>query len=80
MIETRYSENKSERILTLREDDTEVKLVTEKSGYGMVKLLSDTEEVERYYGFEMALDHAAEIFGVSKSEISVPSESRDMGI
>jgi hypothetical protein len=38
------------------------------------------EERERYYGFEMALDHAAELLGVEPGELPVPEGAADMGM
>jgi len=30
------------------------------------------DELERYYGFDMALDHAAELLGVAVADLPVP--------
>ncbi len=49
-------------------------------GYGMLVVAVDGREVERYYGLEMALDHAAALLDVAPEELEVPEEARDMGM
>ncbi|MDY6780053.1 MAG: hypothetical protein SV760_05840 [Halobacteria archaeon] len=75
-MEGNYRETEDERVL---EFDGVTVSVT-KEGYGMLVVSEEGEEVERYYGFEMALDHVAELLGVSPSELRVPEEADDMGI
>jgi hypothetical protein len=51
-------------------------------GYAMLKVrpTPDGDELERYYGFDMALDHAAELLGVSPNDLPVPDDAADMGM
>jgi hypothetical protein len=45
-----------------------------------VRPTADGDELERYYGFDMALDHAAELLGVPPSALPVPEPAADMGM
>jgi len=45
-----------------------------------VRPSADGDELERYYGFDMALDHAAELLGVAPSRLPVPEDAEDMGM
>ncbi|SFC74200.1 hypothetical protein SAMN05444422_11913 [Halobiforma haloterrestris] len=51
-------------------------------GYAMLKVrpTAEGDELERYYGFDMALDHAAELLGVSQYDLPVPDAAEDMGM
>lgn len=51
-------------------------------GYAMLKVResADGDELERYYGFEMALDHAAELLDVPPRDLPVPDPAGDMGM
>ncbi|ELY88252.1 hypothetical protein C483_16106 [Natrialba hulunbeirensis JCM 10989] len=51
-------------------------------GYAMLKVrpTADGDELERYYGFDMALDHAAELLGVSQHDLPIPEAADDMGM
>ncbi|WP_436347844.1 DUF7111 family protein [Natronorubrum sp. FCH18a] len=51
-------------------------------GYAMLKVrpTADGDELERYYGFDMALDHAAELLGVSPHDLPIPTAAEDMGM
>ncbi|ERH01336.1 MAG: hypothetical protein J07HN6_00888 [Halonotius sp. J07HN6] len=40
----------------------------------------DGDELERYYGFDMALDHAGELLGVEPTALPVPEAAADMGM
>jgi hypothetical protein len=53
-----------------------------REGYAMLKVrpTPDGDELERYYGFDMALDHAAELLGVSPHDLPVPGPAEDMGM
>ncbi|MEY7848004.1 hypothetical protein AB7C87_02220 [Natrarchaeobius sp. A-rgal3] len=53
-----------------------------RDGYAMltVRPTVDGDELERYYGFDMALDHVAELLGVSPHELPVPDAASDMGM
>ena len=46
----------------------------------MLKVCEGGNELERYYGFEMALDHTAELLGVSPGDLPVPEAGSDMGM
>jgi len=79
-VETEYHETDSERVLELRRDAERVTVSIAKSGYGMLVVADETGELERYYGFDMAIDHAAERLGVSPRAVEVPEDARDMGM
>ncbi|WP_394743372.1 DUF7111 family protein [Natronococcus roseus] len=51
-------------------------------GYAMLKVRPTAagDELERYYGFDMALDHVGELLGVSPRELPVPEAAADMGM
>ena len=81
-IETRYYETESERVLTFERGDQRAAVAQNREGYAMLKVRSgpDGDELERYYGFDMALDHAAELLGVAPHELPVPAAAEDMGM
>jgi hypothetical protein len=78
----RYRETDAERLLEFEADDRTAVVAQNREGYAMLKVRPtvDGDELERYYGFEMALDHAAELLGVAPSELPVPDAARDMGM
>jgi hypothetical protein len=45
-----------------------------------VRPSADGDELERYYGFDMALDHAAELLGVSQYDLPIPDAADDLGM
>jgi hypothetical protein len=51
-------------------------------GYAMLKVrpTADGDELERYYGFDMALDHAGELLDVSPHDLPIPDTAADMGM
>ncbi|OIB57223.1 DUF7111 family protein [Natrialba sp. SSL1] len=51
-------------------------------GYAMLKVrpTADGDELERYYGFDMALDHVADLLGVSQHDLPIPEAATDMGM
>ncbi|PSQ10731.1 hypothetical protein BRC93_08275 [Halobacteriales archaeon QS_5_70_15] len=53
-----------------------------REGYAMLKVrpTGDGDELERYYGFDMALDHVAERLGVAVTDLPVPDAAADMGM
>ncbi|RQG97300.1 DUF7111 family protein [Natrarchaeobius chitinivorans] len=61
---------------------TTAAIAQNREGYAMLKVrpTADGDELERYYGFDMALDHAAELLGVSPHELPVPPAAEDMGM
>jgi len=81
-IAARYYESGGERVLTFERDGRTATLAQNSEGYAMVTVRPDPDgdELERYYGFDMALDHAAELLGVGVAKLPVPDEAADMGM
>ncbi|GAB3682183.1 hypothetical protein GCM10028857_07580 [Salinarchaeum chitinilyticum] len=81
-ITASYRETDSERILSFDRDGTTAAIAQNLEGYAMLKVRPTTngDELERYYGFDMALDHAAELLGVQPRELPVPDPAEDMGM
>ena len=81
-IEAQYYTTEEERILEFADGDRTAVIAQNVDGYAMVSVRPglDAEELERYYGFEMALDHAAELLAVAPGELPVPDQARDMGM
>ncbi|MDS0298464.1 hypothetical protein NDI76_06895 [Halogeometricum sp. S1BR25-6] len=81
-ITARYYETESERVLAFERDGSTAAVAQNREGYAMLKVrpTADGDELERYYGFDMALDHAAELLGVSPNDLPVPEDAADMGM
>ena len=81
-VEAEYRETEIERILSFRAGDRTAAIAQNKEGYAMLKVRprADGDELERYYGFEMALDHAAELLGLSAHDLPVPGPAEDLGM
>ena len=81
-VTARYRETGEERLLEFEADGTTAAVAQNVEGYAMLKVrpTADGDELERYYGFEMALDHAAELLGVEPGDLPVPEAARDMGM
>ena len=82
-ITATYEETETERILTFeRNTGTTAAVAQNREGYAMLKVRSsaDGDELERYYGFDMALDHVGELLGVSPHDLPVPDSAADMGM
>jgi len=81
-ITARYRETEAERILEFERGDRTAAIAQNREGYAMLKVRpsADGDELERYYGFDMALDHAAELLGVHPGALPVPEAGRDMGM
>lgn len=81
-ITARYYETDSERVLSFERGEDTAAIAQNTDGYAMVAVrLSPTgEELERYYGFDMALDHAAERLGVRVNDLPIPERASDMGM
>jgi hypothetical protein len=81
-ITARYEETTEERLLTFERDNATAAVAQNVEGYAMLKVrpTADGDELERYYGFDMALDHAAELLGVSVHDLPVPEPAEDMGM
>jgi hypothetical protein len=81
-ITARYYETDAERVLAFERDGRTAAVAINREGYGMLKVREsvDGAEFERYYGFDMALDHAAELLGVGTGDLPVPAAAEDMGM
>ena len=81
-ITARYRETDDERVLAFESDRATAAVAQNVEGYAMLKVRpsADGDELERYYGFDMALDHAAELLGVSPADLPVPERASDMGM
>jgi hypothetical protein len=81
-VTARYREIGGERLLEFEADGRTAAVAQNVEGYAMLKVRpsADGDELERYYGFEMALDHAAELLGVAPADLPVPEAARDMGM
>jgi hypothetical protein len=81
-ITARYRETDGERLLAFEADGKTAAIAQNIEGYAMLKVRPsvDGDELERYYGFDMALDHAAELLGVSPTDLPVPEDAADMGM
>lgn len=81
-VTARYAEANGERLLTFSADGRTATVAQNQEGYAMLKVRTgpDGDELERYYGFEMALDHAAELLGTDPHSLPVPGAADDMGM
>ncbi len=81
-IAARYEETDGERRLTFSLDGREATVAQNVEGYAMLKVRAGptADELERYYGFDMALDHAAELLGVAVNDLPIPDDAADMGM
>ncbi|AKU07238.1 MULTISPECIES: DUF7111 family protein [Haloferax] len=81
-VTARYYVTDSERVLEFDRDGRTAAVAQNIDGYAMLKVrpTADGDELERYYGFDMALDHAAELLGVSPHDLPVPDDAADMGM
>lgn len=82
-IQARYVETDDERQLIFEQaDDSAVRAMVAQNldGYAMLAVRMDGEELERYYGLDMALDHVAELLGVPVDDLPLPKGGRDMGM
>ena len=81
-ITATYTETDTERVLEFDCEGTRAAIAQNVDGYAMLKVRETPQgdELERYYGFDMALDHAAELLAVSPHELPVPEAAEDMGM
>ena len=81
-ITARYRETDEERLLEFEADGRTAAVAQNVEGYAMLKVrtAADGDELERYYGFDMALDHAAELLGVSPPDLPIPEDAADLGM
>lgn len=76
-----YSEDAHERRLIYMAGTSEVEIGLNRQGYGMLVVRTpELGELERYYGFYMALDHVAEVLECSVNDLPIPDEAEDFGI
>lgn len=81
-VTARYSESDTERLIRFEHESRTAVIAQPKRGYAMISVRDSVngDELERYYGFDMALDHAAELLGVSQASLPIPEEAADFGI
>ncbi len=80
-ITASYEETETERVLTFTCDGRTATVAQNIDGYAMLKVRDQQgNEQERYYGFDMALDHVAELLGTSVHDLPVPDAAEDMGM
>ncbi len=79
-VRARYEERDGERLLTFERDGRAATVAQNAEGYAMLMVRADGDELERYYGFDMAIDHAAELLGVRPGDLPVPGAAADMGM
>ncbi|WP_435063823.1 DUF7111 family protein [Halobaculum sp. EA56] len=78
-----YRETDAERLLTFERDGRRAAVAQNLEGYAMLKVRdggADGDELERYYGLDMALDHVAELLGVAVHDLPIPEDAEDMGM
>ena len=77
-----YEETDTERRVVFSADGRTAAIAQNVEGYAMLKVrpTAEGDELERYYGFDMALDHAAELLGVAGHDLPVPDAAADMGM
>jgi len=81
-IDASYTETAGERRLSFDREGQTAVVAQNSEGYAMLRVRETAEgdELERYYGFDMALDHAAELLGVDPHDLPVPDAASDMGM
>ncbi|NHN49930.1 hypothetical protein G9464_20380 [Halostella sp. JP-L12] len=81
-VTARYYETETERVLEFERDGRTAAVAQNVEGYAMLKVRpeADGDELERYYGFDMALDHAAELLGVGVNDLPIPEGAGDLGM
>ncbi len=81
-ITARYHVTPEERVLSFDLEGTTAAIAQNVEGYAMLKVrpTAEGDELERYYGFDMALDHAAELLGVAPHDLPIPDPAADMGM
>ena len=81
-VTAHYYETDTERVLEFEDGGASAAIAQNREGYAMLKVRpsADGDELERYYGFDMALDHAAELLGTDPNNLPVPDAATDMGM
>ncbi|SEH43177.1 hypothetical protein SAMN05192561_101996 [Halopenitus malekzadehii] len=77
-----YIETDGERVLAFDREGRTAAIAQNVDGYAMLKVrtAADGDELERYYGFDMALDHVAERLDVAVADLPIPEAAADMGM
>jgi hypothetical protein len=77
-----YRETDTERLIEFERDGATAAIAQNIDGYAMLKVRpsADGDELQRYYGFDMALDHVGELLGVAPNDLPVPEDASDMGM
>ncbi|MFP4589948.1 MAG: hypothetical protein ACLFMX_07820 [Halobacteriales archaeon] len=77
-----YVETASERQIRFERDGRTAVIAQNRCGYAMlaVRRRPDGDELERYYGLDMAIDHAAELLGLRPDALPVPTAGADLGM
>jgi hypothetical protein len=80
-VVARYEERDGERLLVFDRDGRTATVAQNADGYAMLMVRdAGGDELERYYGFDMALDHAGELLDVAPTTLPVPDAASDMGM
>ncbi|MDL5363643.1 hypothetical protein [Halalkalicoccus sp. NIPERK01] len=79
-VTAEYHETDAERVLELEREGRLVEIAQNREGYAMLAVREGGDELERYYGFDMALDHAAELLETDPNDLPVPEAATDMGM
>ena len=79
-VTARYVEEEGERRLRFEREGRHATVAQNIEGYAMLMVRADGDELERYYGFDMALDHIAELLSVTVDDLPVPEPAADMGM
>jgi hypothetical protein len=77
-----YRETDAERLIEFERDGATAAIAQNIDGYAMLKVRpsADGDELQRYYGFDMALDHVGELLDVAPNDLPVPEDASDMGM
>lgn len=75
-----YYETDSERVFEFARDGRRVSIAQTRAGYAMLTVRDAGEKRERYYGLDMALDHAAELLRVDPSALPIPEVAANRGM
>lgn len=81
-VDSEYLETEDARVLIFHHEAQGISLMVPRNGYGMIHVRQhpDGAEIERYYGLEPALDHAAELLDIPPNAIRIPDQAADMGV
>ena len=81
-VTAEYFETTGERILAFEMEGETAAIAQNRDGYAMLKVRTapDGDELERYYGFDMALDHVGELLGLAPHALPIPEAAADMGM